>query len=74
MDKINNIITGVHVIKEARIMCSTYTPFEIKPEELAEKGRAYGMYWCMSCKKTFMKKGATECPSCGSKKIKPRAP
>ncbi len=55
-------------------MCSTYTPFEVKPEELAELGRAYGMYWCVSCKKTFMKKGATECPNCGSKKIKPRAP
>jgi rRNA maturation endonuclease Nob1 len=45
-------------------------PFEIKPEELAAKGREYGMFWCISCKKTFMKKGAIECPICGSKKNK----
>jgi rRNA maturation endonuclease Nob1 len=55
-------------------MCSTYVPFEIKPEELAAKGREYGMFWCISCKKTFLKKGATECPICGSTKTKPRAP
>jgi hypothetical protein len=28
-------------------MCSTYVPFEIKPEELAAKGREYGMFWCI---------------------------
>ncbi|VVB89738.1 Uncharacterised protein [uncultured archaeon] len=55
-------------------MCSTYTPFEIKPEELAQLGRDCGMFWCMSCKKTFMKKFATECPNCGSTNIKPIAP
>jgi rRNA maturation endonuclease Nob1 len=55
-------------------MCSTYLPFEIKPEELAAKGKEYGMFWCISCKKTFLKKGATKCPICGSDKIKPRAP
>jgi len=30
-------------------MCSTYVPFEIKPEKLAAKGREYGMFWCISC-------------------------
>ncbi|KCZ72717.1 hypothetical protein ANME2D_01149 [Candidatus Methanoperedens nitroreducens] len=55
-------------------MCSTYTPFEVKPEDLAAMGQERGMFWCRSCKKTFIKKGATECPNCGSNKIKPRAP
>ncbi len=54
-------------------MCSTYVPFSLTPDDLKEMAEKSGMFWCVSCKKTFMKKGATECPNCGSKKIKPRA-
>jgi len=42
----------------------------INSGEMAESS---GMFWCISCKKTFLKKDAIECPNCGSKKIKPRA-
>ena len=54
-------------------MCSTYVPFSLTPEDLKEMAEKSGMFWCTSCKKTFLKKGATECPNCGSAKIKPRA-
>ncbi len=54
-------------------MCSTYTPFSLMPEDLERMAAESGMFWCISCKKTFMKKGAKECPNCGSKNIKPRA-
>lgn len=54
-------------------MCSTYLPFSLTPEDLENMAKESGMFWCISCKKTFMKKGATECPNCGSKRIKPRA-
>jgi len=55
-------------------MCSTYVPFSLTPEDLKEMAEGSGMFWCRSCKKTFMKEGATECPHCGSNNIKPRAP
>jgi DNA-directed RNA polymerase subunit RPC12/RpoP len=58
---------------EKDTMCSTYTPFSLTPEDLENMAKESGMFWCVSCKKTFMKKNATECPNCGSKKIKPRA-
>ena len=55
-------------------MCSTYTGFSMMPDDLEEMKKGSSMFWCVSCKKTFMKKGATECPNCGSRKIKARAP
>jgi Zn finger protein HypA/HybF involved in hydrogenase expression len=56
-------------------MCSTYVPFSLTPEELKEMAEKSGMFWCRSCKKTFILKTANpECPNCGSKDIKPRAP
>ncbi|VVB96158.1 Uncharacterised protein [uncultured archaeon] len=55
-------------------MCSTYVPFSLTPEDLERMARESGMFYCMSCKKTFMMKNpGTDCPHCGSKKIKPRA-
>ncbi|MFA4956505.1 MAG: hypothetical protein WC556_05980 [Candidatus Methanoperedens sp.] len=55
-------------------MCSTYSGFSIMPEDLEEMKKGSSMFWCVSCKKTFMKKGAMKCPNCGSDKIKARAP
>ncbi|MDP3103611.1 MAG: hypothetical protein Q8M95_03275 [Candidatus Methanoperedens sp.] len=55
-------------------MCSTYLPFSLTPEDLERMAKESGMFYCMSCKKTFMMKNpSTECPHCGSTKIKPRA-
>ncbi|MCE8422500.1 MAG: hypothetical protein J5U17_00745 [Candidatus Methanoperedens sp.] len=55
-------------------MCSTYTGFSMMPDDLAEMAKKSSMFWCRSCKKTFIKKEAIECPNCGSKNIKQRAP
>lgn len=55
-------------------MCSTYTGFSMMPDDLEELKKGSSMFWCVSCKKTFLKKNATECPNCGSDKIKARAP
>jgi rRNA maturation endonuclease Nob1 len=54
-------------------MCSTYSGFSIMPEDLEEMKKISSMFWCVSCKKTFMKKDAMKCPNCGSNKIKARA-
>ncbi len=54
-------------------MCSTYVGFEVTPELLEEMKKSSTMYWCRSCKKTFMKKESLICPNCGSDQIKPRA-
>ncbi len=55
-------------------MCSTYVPFSLTPEDLERMAKESGMFYCISCKKTFMMKNpSTECPHCGSAKIKPRA-
>jgi len=62
------------MIQEVRRMCSTYTGFSMMPDDLEEMKKGSSMFWCASCKKTFLKKGATECPNCGSNRIKPRAP
>ncbi len=56
-------------------MCAVDLPFSITPEDLKEMAEASGMFWCRSCKKTFILKTKNpECPHCGSKEIKPRAP
>jgi len=56
-------------------MCSTYLPFSLTPEDLERMAKESGMFYCMSCKKTYMMKKdpSTECPHCGSTEIKPRA-
>lgn len=53
-------------------MCSTYISFSAMPEDLEALKQNSPMYYCKSCMKAFMKKGATECPNCGSEDIKPR--
>jgi rubrerythrin len=59
---------------EVKSMCSTYVPFSLMPEDLERMAKESGMFYCRSCKKTFMMKNpSTECPHCGSIKIKPRA-
>ena len=55
-------------------MCSTNPGFSMMPDDLEELKKNTTMFWCRSCKKTFIKKGATECLNCGSNEIKPRAP
>ena len=54
-------------------MCSTYLPFNLTPEDVQRMAKESGMFWCSSCKKTFMMKNGSKCPHCGSDKIKPRA-
>jgi len=54
------------------VMCSAYTGFSMMPEDLEDLKKGSCVYWCRSCKKTFMKAGATQCPHCGSKDIKLR--
>ncbi len=55
-------------------MCSTYVPFSLTPEDLERMAKESGMFYCTSCKKTFMLKNPNpKCPHCGSEKIKPRA-
>jgi rubrerythrin len=55
-------------------MCSTYVPFSLMPEDLERMAKESGMFYCTSCKKTFMMKNPNPaCPHCGSDKIKPRA-
>ena len=53
-------------------MCSTYISFSAMPEDLDALKQNSTMYYCKSCMKAFMKKGATECPICGSADIKAR--
>jgi rubrerythrin len=44
------------------------------PEDLERMAKESGMFYCRSCKKTFMMKNPkSACPHCGSDKIKPRA-
>jgi DNA-directed RNA polymerase subunit RPC12/RpoP len=51
------------------------------PEDLERMAKESGMFYCMDCKKTFMKKAKDsevlptelKCPHCGSTRIKPRA-
>jgi rRNA maturation endonuclease Nob1 len=53
-------------------MCSTYISFSAMPEDLDALKQNSAMYYCRSCKKAFMKKGASQCPMCGSTDIKSR--
>lgn len=53
-------------------MCSTYISFSAMPEDLDALKQNSAMYYCRTCRKAFMKKGASECPICGSDNIKAR--
>lgn len=56
-------------------MCSTYVPLDVTPSGESLSPKETSMFWCRSCKKTFILKSANpECPHCGSKEIKPRMP
>lgn len=53
-------------------MCSTGISFSAMPEDIEALKKASGVFYCKSCRKAFIKKGAAECPVCGSTEIKPR--
>ncbi|MDF1532679.1 MAG: hypothetical protein P1P72_10250 [ANME-2 cluster archaeon] len=53
-------------------MCSTSISFSSMPEDIEALKQNSAIYYCRSCMKAFMKKDATQCPVCGSTKIKSR--
>ncbi|MBW6518269.1 MAG: hypothetical protein K0A89_07180 [ANME-2 cluster archaeon] len=59
-------------MREVANMCSTSISFSSMPEDIEALKQNSAIYYCRSCMKAFMKKDATQCPVCGSTKIKSR--